>query len=149
MKIGSGWNPLCLPDARRLDAAAARAAGPGARRRPRPPTPLPDGNVALNAGIRCTPPGGLLRVSVKVRKRAGRPAPRVQRIFFYVRNGPRRTDRHKPYTVRLRLHRPAGPEGPRLRPRVLPPRGLEEAAHQDRVAALRHVLDYGSTRAGR
>jgi hypothetical protein len=58
-----------------------------------------------------TLPGGLLRVSVKVRKRSGKAAPRVSRILFYVRNGPRRTDRHKPYTVRLRLHRPAGQKG--------------------------------------
>ena len=78
---------------------------------PAPAAPLPDGNVTVSAGIRCTPPGGLLRVSVKVRKRSGRPSPRVSRILFYVRNGPRRTDRHKPYTVRLRMHRPAGQKG--------------------------------------
>ena len=76
-----------------------------------PAAPVPDGRVTLTAGIRCTPPGGLLRVSLKVRKRAGRPAPRVQRIVFYVRNGPRRTDRKRPYTVRLRMHRPAGQKG--------------------------------------
>ena len=78
---------------------------------PAPAAPVPDGNVTVSAGIRCTPPGGLLRVSVKVRQRSGRPAPRVSRILFYVRNGPRRTDRHQPYTVRLRMHRPAGQKG--------------------------------------
>jgi hypothetical protein len=72
---------------------------------------VPDGNVTLTAGLRCTPPGGLLRVSVKVRRRSGRPAPRVQRIVFYVRKGPRRTDRRRHYTVRLRMHRPAGQRG--------------------------------------
>ena len=72
---------------------------------------MPDGRVSLTAGIRCTPPGGLLRVSLKVRKRSGRPAPKVQRIVFFVRNGPRRTDRRRPYTVRLRMHRPAGQKG--------------------------------------
>ncbi len=110
VKIGSGWNSLSyltLVGSSPPPAPPATPAPPP----PAPATPVPDGNVALNAGIRCTPPGGLLRVSVKVRKRAGRPAPRVQRIFFFVRNGPRRTDRHKPYTVRLRLHRPAGQKG--------------------------------------
>ena len=72
---------------------------------------MPDGNVLMTAGIRCTPPGGRLRVSLKVRRRAGRPAPRVQRIVFFVRDGPRRTDRRRPYSVRLRMHRPAGQRG--------------------------------------
>ncbi len=31
--------------------------------------------------------------------------------MFFVRNGPRRTDRKRPYVVRLRMHRPAGQRG--------------------------------------
>jgi hypothetical protein len=109
-KIGSGWSSLAYITL----APSSPPPPPPATPEPPPPAPaapLPDGNVALNAGIRCTPPGGLLRVSVKVRRRAGKAAPRVSKILFYVRNGPRRTDRHKPYTVRLRLNRPAGQKG--------------------------------------
>jgi FG-GAP-like repeat/Tachylectin len=106
--IGSGWNGLSY-------LTLVPASPPPPAPEPAPPappaTPLPDGNVSLTAGLRCTPPGGLLRVSVKVRRRSGRPAPRVQRIVFYVRKGPRRTDRRRPYTVRLRMHRPAGQRG--------------------------------------
>jgi hypothetical protein len=107
-RIGSGWNGL---SAVTLVPSSPPPAPPAPAPPPAPAAPLPDGNVSLSAGIRCTPPGGLLRVSVKVRKRAGRPSPRVQRIVFYVRNGPRRTDRRKPYSVRLRMHRPAGQKG--------------------------------------
>jgi VCBS repeat protein/tachylectin len=109
-KIGSGWGSLALIT---LVPSSPPPAAPPAPEPPppAPAAPLPDGNVTVSAGIRCTPPGGLLRVSVKVRKRSGRPAPRVSRILFYVRNGPRRTDRHRPYTVRLRMHRPAGQKG--------------------------------------
>jgi hypothetical protein len=105
--IGTGWNGLSY-----LTLVAATPPPPPAPEPAAPPTaPLPDGRVTLSAGIRCTPPGGLLRVSLKVRKRAGRPAPKVQRIVFFVRNGARRTDRKRPYTVRLRMHRPAGQKG--------------------------------------
>jgi hypothetical protein len=106
--IGSGWNGLNLLTLVGSTPPPPPAPPPPA---PAPAAPLPDGRVLLNAGIRCTPPGGLLRVDVKVRKRAGRAAPRVLKILFYVRNGPRRTDRHKPYRVRLRLNRPAGQKG--------------------------------------
>ena len=106
--IGSGWNGLSFLT---LAPASPPPAAPAPAPVVPPAAPRPDGNVTLSAGIRCTPPGGLLRVSEKVRRRAGRPAPRVQRIVFFVRNGPRRTDRRRPYTVRLRMHRPAGQRG--------------------------------------
>ena len=109
--IGSGWNGLSYLTLVPHDARRRPRPRPRRSRSRRPRRRCPDGNVSLDAGIRCTPPGGLLRVSVKVRKRAGRPAPRVQRIVFFVRNGPRRTDRRRPYTVRLRMHRPAGQKG--------------------------------------
>ena len=47
----------------------------------------------------------------RVRRRAGRPAPRVRRVVFFVRGGPRRADRRRPYVVRLRLDRTAGERG--------------------------------------
>ena len=78
---------------------------------PPPPPPPPDGLAKLVAGVRCTPPGGRLRVSLKIRKREGRPRPRVRKVVFFVKHGPRRTDRRKPYVRRLRLHFPAGKRG--------------------------------------
>jgi FG-GAP-like repeat len=85
--------------------------------RPPPPPPAPpsaplrDGRVRLSAGIRCTPPGGRLRVSLRVRRRPGRAAPRVRKVVFFTRGGPRRVDRRHPYVVRLRVNRPAGTRG--------------------------------------
>jgi hypothetical protein len=35
----------------------------------------------------------------------------VRRVVFFVRNGPRRVDRHAPYRAHLRLHRDAGSRG--------------------------------------
>ena len=80
---------------------------------PPPPAPPPpaDGSVELTTGVRCTPPGGRLRVSLKIRKRAGTPRPRVRRVVFFVKRGPRRVDRRRPYVRRLRLDRPAGAQG--------------------------------------
>jgi hypothetical protein len=78
---------------------------------PPPPPPPPDGNVELVTGLRCTPPGGRLRVSLKIRKRAGRPAPRVRRVVFFVKRGPRKVDRKRPWVRRLVLNRPAGSQG--------------------------------------
>jgi hypothetical protein len=107
--VSAGWNGLTHLT---LIPTTPPAPAPSAPEPVAPPAaPVPDGRVSLTAGIRCTPPGGLLRVSLKVRKRAGRPAPKVQRILFFVRNGPRRTDRRPPYSVRLRMHRPAGQKG--------------------------------------
>ena len=78
---------------------------------PAPATPLPDGSVNLQAGIRCTPPGGRLKVNLKVRKRSGRKAPRVRRVVFFIRGGARKVDRKRPYVARLRVRRPAGSRG--------------------------------------
>jgi hypothetical protein len=50
-------------------------------------------------------------VSLKIRKRAGRPAPRVRRVVFFVKHGPRRVDRRRPWLRRLVLNRPAGSTG--------------------------------------
>jgi hypothetical protein len=108
--VGSGWNGLSYITL--APASPPPAATPPAPPPPAPPAaPVPDGNISLTAGVRCTPPGGRLRVSLKVRRRAGRPAPRVRRVVFFVRGGPRRADRRRPYVVRLRLNRPAGSRG--------------------------------------
>ena len=67
--------------------------------------------MQIRTGIRCTPPGGRLKVSLKIRKRAGRSAPRVKRVVFFVKKGPRRVDHRRPWSKRLRLNRPAGSKG--------------------------------------
>jgi heme oxygenase len=103
-RIGAGWGPLT-----HLTLAAQWRPPPAP---PAPPSaPVPDGRVRLDAGIRCTPPGGRLRVSLRVRRRPGRPAPRVLKVVFFTRGGPRRIDRRAPYVVRLRVNRPAGQRG--------------------------------------
>jgi heme oxygenase len=103
-RIGSGWGSFTS-----VTLAAQWKPPPAA---PAPPSaPLPDGRVRLRAGIRCTPPGGRLRVSLRVRRRPGRPAPHVLRVVFFTRGGPRRVDRQRPYVVRLRVDRPAGRRG--------------------------------------
>jgi hypothetical protein len=78
---------------------------------PPPPAAPPDGSVKLVTGVRCTPPGGRLRVSLRIRKRPGRAKPRVRKVVFFVKRGPRRTDRRKPYVRRLLINRPAGSVG--------------------------------------
>jgi hypothetical protein len=104
-KIGAGWQALSS-----LTLVGEPPKPPPAPPAP-PPAPLPDGRVRLDAGDQCTPPGGRLRVSLRVRRRHGRPKPRVVKVVFFVRHGPRKVDRKKPYVVRLRLRRPAGSTG--------------------------------------
>ena len=106
-QVGSGWQSLTYIT---LIGQGPRAPAPAPPPAP-PSVPLPDGRVQLNAGVRCTPPGGRLRVSLKIRKRRGHSRPKVVRVVFFVRNGPRRVDRRKPYAARLRLRRPAGSKG--------------------------------------
>jgi hypothetical protein len=97
---GSGWTPW-------TDWGPVAPPPPP----PPPPPPRPDGNVELTTGLRCTPPGGRLRVRLKIRKREGVPAPRIRRVVFFVKPGPRRVDRKHPWVRRLRLNRPAGSKG--------------------------------------
>jgi hypothetical protein len=133
--LGVGWSSLrvlTLVPSSRPPAAPAPPAPPPAPA-PAPVAPLPDGKVSLNAGLRCTPPGGLLRVSVKVRKRSGRATPRVKRILFYIRKGARRTDHRRPYTVRLRVHRAAGTRG-RVYARVYYRRAGSKKLHKKTVS---------------
>ena len=105
-QVGAGWQSLSyitLIGQGPHSLAPTPAAPPSA--------PVGSGRVRLNAGDHCTPPGGRLHVSLKVRKRKGSPRPRVVKVVFFVRNGPRRVDRKKPYAARLRLRRPAGQKG--------------------------------------
>jgi hypothetical protein len=102
--VGTGWASL-----RGLTLAALWDPPPPP---PAPPSaPVRDGRVQLAAGIRCVPPGGKLRVSLRVRPRPGRPAPRVLRVVFFARGGERRVDRRRPYVARLAVTRPAGERG--------------------------------------
>jgi hypothetical protein len=77
------------------------------------PAPAPHGEVNLLTGISCTPVGGLLHVSIKVRKLKGQAKPRVARITFFTRGKGRavRVDHHAPFSVRIRINRPAGTSG--------------------------------------
>jgi hypothetical protein len=132
-QIGSGWPSLALLTLAPSSPPPAPAPTPAPEPTPAPAAPVPNGNVSLTADSRCTQPGGLLRVRVKVRKRAGRAAPRVQRIVFYVRGGARRTDHHRPYSVRLRVNRPAGSKG-RVYARVYYRRGGAKQLHTKTVS---------------
>ena len=73
--------------------------------------PIRDGRVTINAGDRCTPPGGRVRVTLKIRKRKGHKKPRVVKVVFFIRHGPRKVDRKKPYSARLRPRTGAGKKG--------------------------------------
>jgi hypothetical protein len=96
--IGAGWQSLSF-----LTLV-------GQPRRP-PPAPVPDGSVTINAGDRCTPPGGRVRVTLKIRKRKGHKRPRVVKVVFFLRHGPREVDRRKPYAARLRPRTAPGKTG--------------------------------------
>lgn len=88
--------------------------GPIAVPSPAPPAPPPpSGEVGLTAGLGCTPPGGKMRVVVKVRKRKGSRRARVVRVTFFTRGKGRhvRVDHHKPWIVHLQINRPAGTHG--------------------------------------
>jgi hypothetical protein len=80
---------------------------------PTAPAPAPDGEVSLEAGVRCTPPGGRLRVNIKVRKAKGKAKARVVRIVFFTKGKGRtvRVDRKSPFVVRMKVNRPAGSSG--------------------------------------
>jgi hypothetical protein len=68
------------------------------------------GEVNFDAGLQCTPRGGLLRVKVTIHKKAGQTRARVSKIVFFTKGKGRKVklDRHAPYVARLRISRPAG-----------------------------------------
>lgn len=80
---------------------------------PAAPPPPSDGEVGLVAGLRCTPPGGRLRVSITIHKPKGKARPRVSRIVFFTRGQGRdvRVDRKRPFVVHIRINAPAGKSG--------------------------------------
>ncbi len=122
-QIGSGWGSL-----RGLTLAAQWTPPPPP---PAPPSaPLPDGRVRLDAGSRCTPPGGRVRVSLRVRPRPGRAAPRVLRVVFFTKGGARRVDRRRPYVPRLPVTRPAGTRGRVFARVVYRRKGAERVRHK-------------------
>jgi hypothetical protein len=102
--IGSGWQSLSFLT---LLGGTPAPPAPG----PSAIAPIPGANTLLTAIRGCTPPGGRLRVSAQIRHRRGHTPPRVRRVVFFVRGGPRRTDHTRPYAVRLRMNLPAGTRG--------------------------------------
>jgi hypothetical protein len=107
-QVGSGWQSL---SGLMLSWDPPPAPPPPPPPSPAPAAPVPDGSVKLQAGIRCTPPGGRLKVNLKIKRRKGRKAPRVRRVVFFIRGGARKVDRKRPYVVKLRVRRPAGSRG--------------------------------------
>jgi hypothetical protein len=77
------------------------------------PTATLEGEVNLETGLRCTPPGGKLRVNVSVRKPKHGPRARVTKIVFYTKGKGRavRIDHRSPFAVRLPVNKPAGKTG--------------------------------------
>jgi hypothetical protein len=80
---------------------------------PPPAPPPPPGEVGLQAGIGCTPSGGKMKVSIKIRKRKGQKRARVVRVTFFTRGKGRhvRVDHHRPWLVHLKIDKPAGTKG--------------------------------------
>ena len=50
-------------------------------------------------------------MTLKIRKRPGRAKPRVRKVVFFVKRGPRQVDRRPPFARRLRMPFPAGKTG--------------------------------------
>jgi hypothetical protein len=110
--------------------------GPVAVPPPPAPTPAPpDGEVNLDTGLRCTPPGGKLRVSIAVHKAKGKAKPRVVKIVFYTKGKGRRirTDRKAPFVVHMTINRPAGSTG-RVYARVYYKRSRHGPTHHKTVS---------------
>lgn len=105
---------------------------------PAAPAPLPtalDGEVSFETGVRCTPPGGKLRVKITVRKPKSGPRARVTKIVFYTKGKGRRVvvDRRAPYTVRLKVNEAAGKSG-RVYARVYYRRSRHGPLHRKTVS---------------
>jgi FG-GAP-like repeat len=123
--VGSGWQSL--GSLTLIGGSPAPAPGAPAI------APLPGASTLLSAARGCTPSGGRLRVSAKIRHRRGRTPPHVRRIVFFVRGGPRRTDHRRPYTVRMRLNLPAGTRG-RVYARIYFTHGHSRKVHTKTVS---------------
>jgi hypothetical protein len=80
---------------------------------PPPAPPAPAGNLSLETGLACTPAGGRLRVHITIHTPKGKTRPRVLSVVFFTR-GKRhatRVDHKSPFSVLLRINRPAGATG--------------------------------------
>jgi hypothetical protein len=99
-----------------------------------PPPPLP-GELDLETGLRCTPPNGKLRVSIKVRKPKGKKRARVSKIVFFTRGKGRRTrvDRKSPFVVRIGINKAAGETG-RVYARIYYRRSAKGKLHRKTVS---------------
>jgi hypothetical protein len=102
---------------------------------PVPTEPAPDGEVGLETGLRCTPPGGRARVKVTIRKPKGRQKARVSKIVFFTKGKGRavKVDRRSPYVVRIKINRPAGSTG-RVYARVYYRRSANGKLHRKTVS---------------
>jgi hypothetical protein len=80
---------------------------------PVPTAPSPDGEVFLEAGLACTPPGGKLRVHIAIRKQKGKARARVSRIVFFTKGKGKRVaiDHRAPFVAHLKVNKPAGQSG--------------------------------------
>jgi hypothetical protein len=65
----------------------------------------------VKQGKHCTLSGRRMRVTLKVKRVRGHAAPRVVKVSFFVRNGAKIVDHHRPYVVHLRMRQPAGHRG--------------------------------------
>jgi hypothetical protein len=108
---------------------------------PTPPaTPPPDGEVALETGLGCTPPNGRLRVSISVRKPKGRNKARVTKIVFFTKGKGRkvRVDTKAPFQVRIQINARAGSTG-RVYARVYYKRSAHGKLHR-KVVSRRYTV---------
>ena len=101
---------------------------------PPPPAPLP-GELNLLTGLRCTPPGGKLRVSISIRTPKGQKRARVSKIVFYTRGKGRRTrvDRKSPFVVHIGVNKAAGRSG-RVYARIYYRRSAKGKLHRKTVS---------------
>jgi hypothetical protein len=108
---------------------------PPAAPAPPPPAPSPDGEVTLEAGLRCTPADGRLRVNIAIHKPKGRAKARVTKIVFFTKGNGRkvRVDTKAPFVVRIKINRPAGSTG-RVYARVYYKRGARGKVHRKTVS---------------
>ena len=103
---------------------------------PAAPTPTPSAaELELVAGLRCTPPGGRLRVNVAIRKPKSGNKARVSRIVFFTRGKNRavRVDRKSPFAVRIRINRAAGQTG-RVYARIYYRRSAKGKLHRKTIS---------------
>jgi len=121
-----GWDPWASFGPIAVPTPAAPA--------PPPPAPLP-GELNLLTGLRCTPPGGKLRVSISVRTPKGKKRARVSKIVFYTRGKGRRTrvDRKSPFVVHIGVNKAAGRSG-RVYARIYHRRSAKGKLHRKTVS---------------